>query len=70
MKLGFVGKEPQTHRQGEVLGKPRDNQTPAMLYPLFVGVAWPDRAQKTARVVQSVLPSRKRLIKSSPHKGV
>ncbi len=37
------------------LGRQRDNQTPAMLYPLFVGVAWPDRAQKTARVVQSVL---------------
>ncbi|MGH8778328.1 alpha,alpha-trehalase TreA [Paraburkholderia sp.] len=37
------------------LGKQRDNQTPAMLYPLFVGVAWPDRAQKTAQVVQSVL---------------
>lgn len=37
------------------LAKPRDNQTPAMLYPLFAGAAWPDRAQKTANVVAGVL---------------
>ncbi|RZF29758.1 alpha,alpha-trehalase TreA [Paraburkholderia sp. UYCP14C] len=37
------------------LGKSRDNQTPAMLYPLMAGVAWPDRAWKTARTVQNVL---------------
>ncbi|HEX3378259.1 MAG TPA: alpha,alpha-trehalase TreA [Paraburkholderia sp.] len=37
------------------LGKPRDNQTPAMLYPLMAGVAWPDRAWKTAQTVQNVL---------------
>ncbi len=37
------------------LAKQRDNQTPAMLYPLFAGAAWPDRAQKTAKVVQSIL---------------
>ncbi|MGF6920234.1 alpha,alpha-trehalase TreA [Paraburkholderia sp. 40] len=37
------------------LGKSRDNQTPAMLYPLMAGVAWPDRAWKTARTVENVL---------------
>ncbi|WP_118178597.1 alpha,alpha-trehalase TreA [Paraburkholderia phosphatilytica] len=37
------------------LGKARDNQTPAMLYPLMAGVAWPDRAWKTAQTVQNVL---------------
>ncbi|WP_372342641.1 alpha,alpha-trehalase TreA [Paraburkholderia megapolitana] len=37
------------------LAKSRDNQTPAMLYPLFAGAAWPQRAQQTAQVVQSVL---------------
>ncbi|MGF6660051.1 alpha,alpha-trehalase [Paraburkholderia atlantica] len=37
------------------LRKSRDNQTPAMLYPLMAGVAWPDRAWKTAQTVQSVL---------------
>ncbi|SDR58709.1 alpha,alpha-trehalase TreA [Paraburkholderia tuberum] len=37
------------------LGKSRDNQTPAMLYPLMAGVAWPDRAWKTAQTVQNVL---------------
>jgi alpha,alpha-trehalase len=37
------------------LSKSRDNQTPAMLYPLIAGAAWPDRALKTAQVVQTVL---------------
>jgi alpha,alpha-trehalase len=37
------------------LGKARDNQTPAMLYPLMANVAWPDRAWKTAQTVQNVL---------------
>ncbi|MBC8736049.1 alpha,alpha-trehalase TreA [Paraburkholderia sp. UCT31] len=37
------------------LGKSRDNQTPAMLYPLMAGVAWPDRAWKTAQTVENVL---------------
>ncbi|MFL9922110.1 alpha,alpha-trehalase TreA [Paraburkholderia fungorum] len=37
------------------LGKPRDNKTAAMLYPLFVGAAWPERAQKTAHQVHSTL---------------
>ncbi|MEM5296675.1 alpha,alpha-trehalase TreA [Burkholderia sp. JPY481] len=37
------------------LGKSRDNQTPAMLYPLMAGVAWPDRAWKTAQTAQNVL---------------
>ena len=37
------------------LGKPRDNKTAAMLYPLFVGAAWPERAQKSAHQVQSTL---------------
>jgi alpha,alpha-trehalase len=37
------------------LAKARDNKTAAMLYPLFVGVAWPERAQKTAQQVQSTL---------------
>ena len=37
------------------LGKARDNQTPAMMYPLMAGVAWPDRAQKTALTMQNVL---------------
>jgi alpha,alpha-trehalase len=37
------------------LGKSRDNRTPAMLYPLMAGVAWPDRAWKTAQTVQNVL---------------
>ena len=37
------------------LAKSRDNQTPAMLYPLFAGVAWPDRAQKTANTVAAIL---------------
>ncbi|OLL27737.1 trehalase [Burkholderia sp. SRS-W-2-2016] len=37
------------------LGKARDNQTPAMLYPLMAGLAWPDRAWKTAQTAQRVL---------------
>jgi alpha,alpha-trehalase len=37
------------------LGKIRDNQTPAMLYPLMAYVAWPDRARRTAQTVQNVL---------------
>ena len=37
------------------LGKPRDNKTAAMVFPLFVGAAWPDRAKKTAQQVQSTL---------------
>src|SRR4051812_47556699 len=37
------------------LDKARDNQTPAMLYPLMAGVAWPERALKTAQTAQSVL---------------
>lgn len=37
------------------LGKIRDNQTPAMLYPLMAAAAWPDRAWKTAQTVQTVL---------------
>ncbi|MFP4894277.1 alpha,alpha-trehalase TreA [Paraburkholderia sp. EG304] len=37
------------------LGKSRDNQTPAMLYPLMAGVAWPDRAWKTAQTAHNVL---------------
>ncbi|WP_126877160.1 alpha,alpha-trehalase TreA [Paraburkholderia kururiensis] len=37
------------------LGKPRDNQTAAMLYPLFAGAAWPDRAQKTIQAARNVL---------------
>jgi neutral trehalase len=37
------------------LGKARDNQTPAMLYPLMAGIAWPERASKTAQTVQNVL---------------
>ncbi|HEY2023748.1 MAG TPA: alpha,alpha-trehalase TreA [Paraburkholderia sp.] len=37
------------------LDKVRDNQTPAMLYPLMAAVAWPDRAWKTAQTVQNVL---------------
>jgi alpha,alpha-trehalase len=37
------------------LAKPRNNPTPAMLYPLFAGVAWPERAQKTANTVQAIL---------------
>jgi alpha,alpha-trehalase len=38
-----------------LLSKSRDNQTPAMLYPLIAGAAWPDRALKTAQVIQTVL---------------
>jgi alpha,alpha-trehalase len=37
------------------LAKPRDNKTAAMVFPLFVGAAWPDRALKTAKQVQSTL---------------
>jgi alpha,alpha-trehalase len=37
------------------LGKPRDNRTDAMLFPLFVGAAWPERAQQTARVAEAAL---------------
>ncbi|MGF6545029.1 alpha,alpha-trehalase TreA [Paraburkholderia youngii] len=37
------------------LRKSRDNQTPAMLYPLMAGVAWPERAWKTAQTAQNVL---------------
>ncbi|MEX3954833.1 alpha,alpha-trehalase TreA [Trinickia sp. EG282A] len=37
------------------LGTPRDNQTPAMLYPLMAGVAYPERAAKTAQSVQNLL---------------
>ncbi|HTH59699.1 MAG TPA: alpha,alpha-trehalase TreA [Paraburkholderia sp.] len=37
------------------LGKSRDNQTPAMLYPLMAGVAWPERAHRTAATMQNIL---------------
>ena len=37
------------------LGKARDNQTAAMMFPLFAGVAWPERAQQTAKQMQSTL---------------
>lgn len=37
------------------LAKPRNNQTAAMMFPLFAGAAWPERAQKTAQQVKSTL---------------
>jgi len=41
------------------LGKPRDNLSAAALYPLFAGVAWPERAQRTLSAVnQNLLKER------------
>ncbi|PRF24669.1 alpha,alpha-trehalase TreA [Burkholderia multivorans] len=37
------------------LRKPRDGVTAAALYPLFAGVAWPERAKTTAREVRKTL---------------
>jgi len=37
------------------LRKPRDAVTAAALYPLFAGVAWPERAKATAREVRKTL---------------
>ncbi|SMF98812.1 alpha,alpha-trehalase TreA [Burkholderia singularis] len=37
------------------LGKLRDNLSAAALYPLFAGVAWPDRAKRTASNVKKTL---------------
>ncbi|MBU9691702.1 alpha,alpha-trehalase TreA [Burkholderia multivorans] len=37
------------------LRKPRDGVTAAGLYPLFAGVAWPERAKATAREVRKTL---------------
>ncbi|HDR8981279.1 TPA: alpha,alpha-trehalase TreA [Burkholderia vietnamiensis] len=37
------------------LRKPRDGVTAAALYPLFAGVAWPERAKATAREVRKTL---------------
>jgi alpha,alpha-trehalase len=37
------------------LGRPRNNPSAAMLYPLFAGAAWPDRAHTTANTVNAVL---------------
>jgi alpha,alpha-trehalase len=37
------------------LGRSRDNVTAAMFYPLFVGVALPERARKTAEVARDQL---------------
>jgi alpha,alpha-trehalase len=37
------------------LGRSRDNVTAAMFYPLFVGVALPERARKTAEVGRTTL---------------
>lgn len=37
------------------LRKPRDGVTAAALYPLFAGVAWPERAKVTAREVRRTL---------------
>jgi alpha,alpha-trehalase len=37
------------------LAQPRNNASAAMLYPLFAGAAWPDRAHETARTVESLL---------------
>jgi alpha,alpha-trehalase len=37
------------------LAQPRNNPSAAMLYPLFAGAAWPDRALTTARTVESLL---------------
>jgi alpha,alpha-trehalase len=37
------------------LAKPRDNRSPAMLYPLYAGATWPDRAKRTAQQVREVL---------------
>jgi alpha,alpha-trehalase len=37
------------------LAKPRDNRSPAMLYPLYAGATWPDRAWRIAQQVQEVL---------------
>ncbi|AJY16556.1 alpha,alpha-trehalase TreA [Burkholderia multivorans] len=37
------------------LRKPRDGVTAAALYPLFAGVAWPERAKATARQVRKTL---------------
>jgi len=41
------------------LGKSRDNLSAAALYPLFAGVAWPERAQRTLSAVsQNLLKER------------
>jgi alpha,alpha-trehalase len=37
------------------LGQPRNNPSAAMLYPLFAGAAWPDRAHTTAKTVEAIL---------------
>ncbi|SAL41807.1 trehalase [Caballeronia peredens] len=37
------------------LGQPRNNPSAAMLYPLFAGAAWPDRAHTTANSVETIL---------------
>jgi alpha,alpha-trehalase len=37
------------------LGQARNNPSAAMLYPLFAGAAWPERAQVTARTIESLL---------------
>jgi alpha,alpha-trehalase len=37
------------------LGKPRDDVTVAMVYPLFVGVATPERARQTAMALEQLL---------------
>ncbi|SAK66985.1 alpha,alpha-trehalase TreA [Caballeronia ptereochthonis] len=37
------------------LGQPRNNPSAAMLYPLFAGAAWPDRAHTTANTVEAIL---------------
>jgi alpha,alpha-trehalase len=37
------------------LARPRDNPSAAMLYPLFAGAAWPERAYRTAQTVESML---------------
>jgi alpha,alpha-trehalase len=37
------------------LGRPRDNPSAAMLYPLFVGLAAPERAESTAAQVRQTL---------------
>ncbi|MEA3118038.1 MAG: alpha,alpha-trehalase [Paraburkholderia sp.] len=51
------------------LGKRRDNQTPAMLYPLMAAVAYPDRALKTAQTAQSVLLKQGGLVTSLYNTG-
>ncbi|WP_248324385.1 alpha,alpha-trehalase TreA [Caballeronia sp. Sq4a] len=37
------------------LCQPRNNPSAAMLYPLFAGAAWPERAHATARTVETLL---------------